>query len=213
LSLAVDTDVVDQSADLDSSATDHAGNLGPAMLALTPRQRAFVLALYELPPTRGALTKAAVRAGYGRNSNTKTLAQIAHKLWTHEKIRRAFQETGYRFIGHTAVAAIQAARELIFQPTHPDHLKACRLFIDRGWPIENLSKQQIDITHTHTDAPPDIRLLRRFAENLGVPLERLVGASRPPEDMDKLFGADWREPKLIEATPVVINEGDTDGTK
>jgi hypothetical protein len=169
-----------------------------------------VLALYELPAGRGALTRAAQRAGYRGKPNS--LGQMAHALWNNEKVRRAFQEVGYRYIGTTAVAAIQAARELIFQPKHPDHLKACRMFIDRGWPLESVSKQQIDVTHTQR-VELDPRQMLRLAEELNVPLEKLMGASRPPEEMAKLFGNEWREPKLIEATPVEINEGEINGSE
>ena len=121
MSLAVDFEGRDQS-EFGSDTTDHAGNLGPAMLALTPMQRAFVLALYELPATRGSLAAAAARAGY-RSQNKKSLNQMAHALWNSDKIRKAFQETGYRYIGHTAVQAIKAAKELIYQQDHLDHLK------------------------------------------------------------------------------------------
>jgi hypothetical protein len=201
---------VDQPAEFGSETTDHAGNLGPSMLALTPRQRAFVLALYELPATRGSLAAAAARAGYS-SKNKKSLNQMAHALWNSDKIRMAFQETGYRYIGHTAVQAIKAAKELIYKQDHPDHLKACRLFIDRGWPVENLSRQQIDVTHTQK-VELDPRIMLRLAEELNVPLEKLMGVSSPPEEMAKLFGADWREPKLIEATPTEINGEVTNGS-
>ena len=206
---SVDADVVDQPVESSSGSSDLVGEMGPAMRALTEKERRFVLALYELPAGRGALTKAALRAGYG--GNYKSTRQIAHALWQSDKIRKAFAETGYRYIGVTSVAAIQAARELIFQPEHPDHLKACRMFIDRGWPLENLTKQQIDVTHTQR-VELDPRMMLRLAEELNVPLEKLVGASRPPDEMAKLFGADWREPKLIEATPIKIN-GEDDGTQ
>jgi len=205
MSLAYETDVTDRPAPAPIGGSE----LGPAMQALTEKQRKFVLSLYELPAGRGALTRAAQRAGYGGKPNS--VRQIAHALWNNEKVRRAFQEVGYKYIGTTAVAAIQAARELIFQPEHPDHLKACRMFIDRGWPLENLTKQQIDVTHTQR-VELDPRVMLRLAEELNVPLEKLVGASRPPDEMAKLFGADWRESKLIEATPIEINGAD-DGTK
>jgi hypothetical protein len=204
MSLAYEIDVTETP----SPAPIGGGELGPAMQALTEKQRKFVLSLYELPAGRGALTRAARRAGYGGKPNS--LRQIAHALWNNEKVRRAFQEVGYRYIGTTAVAAIQAARELIFQPEHPDHLKACRMFIDRGWPLETLSKQQIDVTHTQR-VELDPRQMLRLAEELNVPLEKLMGASRPPEEMKKLFGADWREPKLIDVTPT--ERGATDGAE
>jgi hypothetical protein len=209
LTLVADYENQDQPAGLDSGSSDLVGEMGPAMRALTEKQRRFVLALYELPAGRGALTRAAQRAGYG--GNHKSTRQIAHALWQNEKIRKAFAETGYRYIGVTSVAAIQAARELLFKPNHPDHLKACRMFIDRGWPLETLSKQQIDVTHTQR-VELDPRVMLRMAEQLNVPLEKLMGTSRPPEEMSKLFGPDWREPKLFDATPIEIN-GEDRGTE
>jgi hypothetical protein len=179
--------------------TDQVGNLGPAMLALTVRQRAFVMALYELPATRGSLSAAAARAGYNAR-NKKSLNQMAHSLWNNERVRAAFQETGYRYIGHTAVAAIKAAQELIYTPDHPDHLKACRMFIDRGWPVETYQKVDVTHEHHHQVRTPDPLIMQALADQLGIPVNRLWGASRVPE------------PKLIEAQPVEmpVDKGDED---
>jgi hypothetical protein len=198
MSLVYETDATDSPA----PALIGGSALGPAMQALTDRQRKFVLALYELPAGRGALTRAAQRAGYGGKPNS--MRQIAHALWNNEKVRRAFQEVGYRYIGTTAVAAIQAARDLIFQPDHPDHLKACRMFIDRGWPIETHSHQKIDVAHAHEIHISDTegaKLARRLAAELGMPEEKLLGWSRMQETKSQ----------LIEATPVEI-KGEDDGT-
>ena len=64
---SVDAHVVDQPVEPGSGSSDLVGEMGPAMRALTEKERRFVLALYELPAGRGALTKAALRAGYGGN--------------------------------------------------------------------------------------------------------------------------------------------------
>ena len=134
------------------------------------------------------------------------MRQIAHALWNNEKVRRAFQEVGCRYIGTTAVAAIQAARELIFQPQHPDHLKAIKMFVDRGWPIETHSHQKIDVAHNHelhiSDAE-GTKLARRLAAELGVPEEKLLGWSRK--------GQSGRQ--LIDVTPIKTDQGDYDGTE
>jgi hypothetical protein len=204
----IDTDNRADLMDADPVAaqdTDQVGNLGPCMLALTVRQRAFVMALYELPATRGSLSAAAARAGYSAK-NKKSLNQMAHALWNSDKIRAAFQETGYRYIGHTAVAAIKAAKELIYQPEHPDHLKACRMFIDRGWPTE--SYQRVDVSHQHHHQvwTPDPLIMQALADQLGIPVNRLWGASRV-------------EPKLIESAPaeaatvITDDDGDEDGVE
>ena len=182
------TDTDDSHLD-DTAAGDAPGPLGPAMQELSPLQRRFVWALFETPPGPGCFTRAAKRAGYGKNSNHKTLVQMAHMLWRNEKIRRAYQETGHKYIGHAAVAALKAVHELVLKPSHPDHLKACRIFIDRGWPAESL--QRIDVSHTHkTDNREAMDLAVRFAAELGVPVEKLIGASRPvPADMKLIEGS------------------------
>jgi hypothetical protein len=60
-------------------------DLGEAMLALSEKQRAFVWALFEVPPGRGAYQRAAIRAGYGNGkSNIRTLNQLV----THSGGRR-----------------------------------------------------------------------------------------------------------------------------
>jgi hypothetical protein len=68
---------------------------GPAMKALSSdRHRAFVLALYQIPPGYGAHVKAAKMAGFGTStSSAKSWSVIASMLAHSEKILAAILKT------------------------------------------------------------------------------------------------------------------------
>jgi phage terminase small subunit len=154
-------------------------DFGPAMLALTEPQRRFVLALFETNPGRGALQRAAIRAGYGGGkSSIRSINSMAHELWRSEKVRAAYAEQGHKYIGHASVAALKAVHELVLDASHPDHLKACRIFIDRTWPTE--THQKIDVTHhKKVDDTEAWGIALRLSQETGIPIEKLMGASNP----------------------------------
>ncbi len=89
------------------------GELGPAMQALNEKQRDFVRYLVTEPATRGYLTRAYKKAGYGKNSKAgsdpHTLSKDAHRLSRDERIIAAIAEESRKVIrvGHPeAVAAL-----------------------------------------------------------------------------------------------------------
>lgn len=74
------------------------GEWGPAMQALpTERQRAYVVARFEVTPGRGAQVRAAKLAGYGTPASTaKALSVIASRIENDERVQSAIEEEGRR---------------------------------------------------------------------------------------------------------------------
>ena len=118
------------------------------MRALNARQRAFVLALFEENPTRGALVAAARRAGYGNpdgSSTAQAMATIASRLADDEKVQAAIAEITKKRIRREGPAAVMAINEIISNPLHKDRLKAVATILDRIDPVE--TKHNIEVTH------------------------------------------------------------------
>src|SRR3981081_4265306 len=101
--------------------TIDAGELGPAMAELTPRERLFVAALFQ-PGTTGVA--AARAAGYGNaDSKNSTLARIAHRLKSRPHIARGIIEECQREVKALGPAAIAGAREIIADKKNKDRGK------------------------------------------------------------------------------------------
>jgi hypothetical protein len=148
------------------------------MAALNPRQRAYVLALVELPDGPGILRTAALRAGYGTpQSSSKSINQIASSLWHNEKIQRAYSEVGRKHLGKLGIRALKAAEKILDDPTHKDFFKCAKMALQYSWPLETL--QTIEVHHSRVDPAEGAELCRRFAQEFDIPLERLLGAGRP----------------------------------
>jgi hypothetical protein len=126
------------------------GELGPAMKALNERQRAFVRHLVTGKPGYGALTQAARRAGYGRDSKPATLGKHAHDLSQNPKIIAAITEEAkkvIRGVGHAEAAA--AVMNMIRDPSHRNHARAVDMVLSRVDAV--ISKQSIDVVQSHSN--------------------------------------------------------------
>lgn len=168
------------------------GELGPAMRELTEMQREFVRALTTEPPGYGMLTRAARRAGYGKESKPATLSKHAHDLSRNPKIIEAINEEAKkvtRGAGHAE--ALAALFNMVRDPMHKDHARAVAMIMDRVHPTE--SKHSIDVTHRTVD--PDREALEEMKA------ARQLGASR--EKLLELFGANGLD--RLEALEVIEN--------
>jgi phage terminase small subunit len=168
------------------------GELGPAMRELTEMQRNFVRALVTEDPGHGMLTRAARRAGYGKESKAATLSKHAHDLSRNPRIIAAINEEARkvtRGVGHAE--AVAALFNMVRDPTHRDHARAVAMIMDRVDPTE--SKHSIAVTHRTID--PD----REALEELKA--ARTLGASR--EKLLELFGANGLD--RLEALEAVEN--------
>ena len=154
------------------------GEPGPAMAKLNHRQRAFVISLWDGKTTgSGVGVEAAICAGYGTTTSTRnSLRVIASRLMADPKIQDAMSEVGKHYIGSTAIIAFRAAKNLLNDPSHKDHARACGWFLDRYFP--QVVEQKIDVVHHSKRNAEMEELARRFALELGIPVERVLGVNR-----------------------------------
>jgi hypothetical protein len=144
-------------------------DLGPKMLALRERERAFV---WHLVCNGGDGSKAAVAAGY---SNASEAAKVrAHELRQKPKIVEAIHECGWRLLGSIGGSAIHALEQLVLRPEHPDHFKAVTAVLSR---IGFSEKTALEVHHSgsidlnHTDAALEALV---YLRSMSVPREKLV---------------------------------------
>jgi hypothetical protein len=119
---------------------------GPAMAALpSDRHRAFVLALYQIPPGYGAHVRAAKLSGFGTaTSSAKSWSVIASRLAHSENILAALHEEDQKRIRASAPRAIRALQGLIEDPDHKDHARGIAMVLDRVHPAETTHKVTVE---------------------------------------------------------------------
>jgi hypothetical protein len=182
---------------------------GPAMASLaTDRHRAFVLALYQVPPGYGAHVRAAKLAGFGTaTSSAKSWSVIACRLAHDEKILAALHEEDQKRIRASAPRAIRALQNLIEDPSHKDFARGISMVLERVHPAE--TRHHVEVHHVvdHTaEAVTQLRMLK----SLDVPRSKLEevfgfsGLSRY-EKMLEIEEAK-NSPRLIEGAAVEIRK-------
>jgi hypothetical protein len=153
-------------------ATDW-GEYGPAMRALSARQRSFVEFLLVEPPTHGAQTRAARRAGYG-HARTKpiTMAKISSRLVRNEKILAGINEEARKLLRAGGLEATKALLALVHNPEHKDHARGIAMTLARTDP--EIERHDVNVTHTVLD--PDAEALEelRALRQLGTAREKLL---------------------------------------
>ena len=127
------------------------GEFGPITAGLpTAKMRAFVVAMYEVPPGRGATVRAAVLAGYGTPTTTrKALSVIAARLSTDERIQAAIAEEGRRRFRTLGPIAHFALKNLLLDPAHKDHGKAVMACLNHAMPLETRHLHEHQHQHQH----------------------------------------------------------------
>lgn len=104
--------------------------LGPAMLALTPRRRQFVMELARGPMGYGSEVRAARAAGYSGNDDVLWTATT--KIIHNQKVQDALREVGGKMIRASAFGAIRNTERIANDLDHKDCLKANLALMDRG---------------------------------------------------------------------------------
>jgi hypothetical protein len=149
------------------------GEYGPAMRALSARQRSFVEFLLVEPPTHGAQTRAARRAGYG-NARTKpiTMAKISSRLVRNEKILAGINEEARKLLRAGGLEATKALLALVHNPEHKDHARGIAMTLARTDP--EIERHDVNVTHTVLD--PDQEALEELwaLRQLGTARDKLL---------------------------------------
>jgi phage terminase small subunit len=182
------------------------GELGPAMRALpNNRWRAFVQFLLLEPPTHGAQTRAARRAGYGAKSRPLQLAQIATKLMHDPRMQAAIAEESRKLLRAGAPDAVKALLNLVRDPEAKDHVRGIAMVLSRTDP----EVQRIDTHVTHRVVSADEEALEelRAARALGATRDKLIelfGGNYLPR-LERLEAAEIeRSAKVIDGEAVEI---------
>ena len=117
------------------------GEYGPAMRALMPRHRAFVIAMFELGdhPTNSDCARAA-----GYEGSTTVIATTAHRIAHHEKVQLAIKEEAERRCTTMMPLALRRLGSILLDKQHTDSLAA----VKHSLAIGGISpSQQIEVTH------------------------------------------------------------------
>jgi hypothetical protein len=168
--------------------------MGPAMRALVPKQRLFVLAMLSDPG--GFQGSWAEAAGYSTKGDSHHVT--ACRMMQDPRIIAASQEVARQHLGGNG--PVLAARNLINiakNEKHPKHYEASLAILNRTGMSEK-TEHTVRVEHA-TDDRSMIELCRRMAAEMGIPLEMLIGANQVAP-----------QPKMIEATAVEVKEPEAD---
>jgi phage terminase small subunit len=124
---------------------------GPAMMALTPKARRFVLELRHGPAGYGSEVRAARAAGYGTaTSSDNAMKVLAHQALYNPKVQDALREVGGKIIRAEAFQSIKNTAAIANDLGHRDCLRANLALMDRGgFAVEThhtLTVQHVDYT-------------------------------------------------------------------
>lgn len=165
-----------------------ADTLGPAMRALNPRQRAFVIAYCEMD--KPSATEAARVAGYADNPLSRdsdagkgAIRVQAARLMQRQDVRAAMVEECRRRLAWDLPVHMAAVKSIALNDQHRDQLKAALALMNRG----GLPDVR-EVVHQHEITLTDQEKWQQIAEiyqKAGLPLP--AGA-----------------PKVVDVTPVEI---------
>jgi hypothetical protein len=171
------------------------------------RWRQFAQAVAE-KPGHGALVRALKEAGLARKSTPANQARLAWSMSQDERMIAAIAEVSRNIIRVGAPEAVNAAINIIRDPSHRDHGRVVMGLIDRVDPPESRSRHNIEVVHKIVDPDQEALEELRALRMLDTPREKLLelfghnGLDRleARETADKLRRAD--SAKLIEAQPI-----------
>lgn len=147
-------------------------NLGEAMLAITPNQRRFVVALLETGGTDETL--AARMAGYGGTDIAARTA--AYRLAHNPKVQAAIREEADRRLRAGAVLGASAIREIAGDKMHKDRFKAAVELLNRSGLI-------VETQHRLTIEKVDNRSVDQIKNDIAKRLAQLYKGKEIPAEL------------------------------
>jgi hypothetical protein len=181
------------------------------------RHRAFVLALYQVPPGYGAQVTAAKLAGFGTTATTpQSWSAISSRLAHDDKIQAALFEEDQKRIRASAPRAIRALSNMVEDPNHRDHARAVGMVLDRVHPVE--THHTVEVHHTvdhNAEALDQLALMKRLnvaheklVEMFGYSglgrYERLLEEREGSKQSSDSAAAASPDPRVIEGTAVEV---------
>ncbi len=161
------------------------GGYGPAMMALTDRQRAFVIYMFQTGMRSAAAGARAAGAPQGPHwdgvHNTVQMRRAGHLLLHHPKVQAAMLEYGKGAFRAAAPKAIEMMQALAFNgKTEQIKLAATREILDRGG-----FAPTVNVDHKHTVTISYDEKVNRLKElvrlNGGDPDAVVAGLAAPVE--------------------------------
>jgi hypothetical protein len=147
----------------DLTVKDDRSHDGKALASLSDQQRAFVLRLMELGPTKKAAAKAATDVGFSQWNG--------YKLMRDERILAAIHEESAKQLAGGVLIGVKRLIEIAQDKEHRDSYKAAKeLAAMNGFSAE----QRIVVEHVSTDTREQIRQIRAMAIELGLNPEQLI---------------------------------------
>lgn len=152
--------------------------LGPAMRALTERQRAFVVAFFHT----GKRETAAHIAGYAGEINSNLLGVSAYNVWHQPKVQAAIKEFGEQCVLAGLVPMAFAALENALRlGDKKEQLKAAQMVMDRtGF---HAKSEQI-IRQPDKTRVDQIKEIMRLCHEQGLDARKLIGGAVDFVDAD-----------------------------
>lgn len=145
------------------------GSYGPAMAALSPLQRRFVIAMCE---TGGGNASLAYRMAGPNTVNENTIKVAASLLLHTDKVLLAIREEADRRCRSGAILGASALSEIAMDTTHKDRFKAASALLDRaGLGLV----QKSEVVHVHKNDEEAIERIRTLAKVLGLDAQKLLG--------------------------------------
>lgn len=149
--------------------------LGPAMLNLNERQRAFVIAMVEMGGIN--ISRAALAAGYG-NGNAASAAVLGHRLAHDERILTAIHEEAHRRLRSGAIMAVQTLLEIANDQSakHGDRLKAVEMMLNRSG-LHAVTEHNVKVERYDVTDESMIKKIKLLAEKQGLDPVKLLGSA------------------------------------
>lgn len=162
---------------------DDLESFGPAMRALTEKQRRYVLAMLANPfgnPTRWARD-----AGY---SDVKEGAKVrAHFLAHNPAIERAVNEVARQWLTTRGpILGIAVMMRTAANPDHPKQLRAAEMLANRAG-FHETTEHTVNVNHSDRTGVAMAERIRALAGVLGVDADRLLGLNAPVTEPVKLI--------------------------
>ena len=145
---------------------------GPAMQALTEKQRCFVRAMVD----QGGLNfrQAAQAAGYLGDANA--LGVAGHRLAHDPRIQEAIKEVGLKMLHSGAIIAVKTVIEIAGDVTaeKKDRLKASEMIMNRSG-MHALTEHKVDVTHKAETTDDMLKRMEHLARTLNLDPQKLLG--------------------------------------
>lgn len=187
--------------------------LGPAMRALSARQRQFIVAYFHT----GSRERAAYIAGYAGEPNSNLLGVSAYSVWHNPKVQTAIKEFGEQCVLAGLVPlAFVALESALMNGDAKDKTSAAKIVLDRtGFH----AKSEVITTKGTTSRVDQIKEIVRLAKLQGLDPRKLIGGAVDFIDadfkvVDEVEGVKLTARKQLTAElnkAVVAPESSTDG--